>query len=166
MIHYCLSSWCSACGHLGESIRGVIAALFPEWWSNAISSDPHAHLGWLWWGLVTAAPCCCPLDAGREGSLQWGLVLWRGSRAAEGSKHFKKKEVWVGVVSWWEVSITLSSSGTWDKDRIVPREICPENLYPENKKASKFSSVLAGVWRGTGYTLEAWFPLRAGTNTS
>lgn len=66
-----------------------------------------------------------------------------------------------GGASWWEGNITLTSSGTWDKDRIVPREIYPESLHLEKNKASKFSSVLADECPGTAYTVEAWFPLRA-----
>lgn len=82
MIHYSLPSWCSACGHLGESIQGVIAALFPEGWPNAISSDPQVHPGCSL-GLVTAAPCPCPLMQGEREvcSVDWPL---EGARAAEG----------------------------------------------------------------------------------
>lgn len=58
------------------------------------------------------------------------------------------------------VSVTVTSSGTGGKDRIVPREIGLGKVCLEESKASKFSSVLADVWTGPSYTLEACFPLR------
>lgn len=58
------------------------------------------------------------------------------------------------------VSVTGTSSGTGGKDRIAPREIGLEKACLEENKASKFSSVLADVWTGPSYTLEACFPLR------
>lgn len=89
----------------------------------------------------------------------WRLVLWRESRAAEGREHVKEKEVGAELLGGRLASLT--SSGTWGEDRIGSREICPENLYLEENKASKFSSVLANVWSGAAQTLEAWFSLRA-----
>lgn len=93
-----------------------------------------------------------PLDPGREGRLQGGQVFWRGGT---GLRMMKWEQSFL-----MGVSITLTSSGTWGKDRVVPREICLEKLRLEESKASTFSSVLADVWTGPGYTLEACFLLR------
>lgn len=161
MIHYSLPPWWSACGHLGESIQGLIVALFP---SDRLMPLVLIHRCTSGGSVRSSCSCTVSLPLGcrergmpavRAGPLGggWCPGQQRGERVL-------KRKNWGWGVSWWQMSITLTSHGTWGKDRIVPREICPENLDLEENKASEFFSVGANVWSGAPWTQEAWFSLR------
>lgn len=68
-------------------------------------------------GLVTAAPCPCPLMQGEREvcSVDWPLER---ARTAEGRERFLEKD----RASGWQLNKILTSSGTSGKGRRMPKE--------------------------------------------